>query len=1164
MSRTLPAGLSTNLGAAAGAKPVVLLEIDFSTGTAYLSDREILVGTRRYLGLVTGWGDLAQAMGAGFDAENPVVSELRVEVFNGRYRDALDAWHEPFSDHFKDARFEGSAARLYIWEADAAAADKFELFRGVVMESGAGVEYTPERCVFDITDMTTKLDRPVGALITTSAWPQADPDSIGLYQNIVYGAAEKVPCPCVSSGAVSTLTAALYATTTGVYVTDTTGFTTGQAKIGAEIVNVLAVYSTYLYVARGQAGTQATTHDIGEACWQYNRPAWFLVAAHPVYSIGNVYVDGVKQIGGDFTKYTDYSGTMNDGVYHSHVAAVKFNSRPTLAKSVDIEVRTSAEFDFDIWRERAESMTMGFGSFPGNDHWEWASTGVLRRRMIFDDLNPLNGWTEFTIPRYSGKRIFEVAGSIEVDSTGGSFPISQFYRAFAFVPERSGLHYVQVKVGSERTGYMRYLKVYGPAAAFDINNLPAELSYVGAGTSPAGSVHPFKTAWVQVNLSAYNTYWFVVVAYGTAPNYQVELEFSGYVEGPSLEADKGYYVYSHNKAVASSQFGNGTVVSNQVKSIYLDNAAVNNKAIAYLVELFASNITGDVYVENWKIAWEDGNPDYLSGGLRRFILPIAPEKFNQRNGYLNIDASQGSITLYRSAVYHPPAEAARTIYAQSKVLSVSWNAWANLNTELREKLMESLPAVFRAGGDYQVDYTIEVESELGGNSVADVQIGAVSADVSGYQDDAGGTYTGSGNALIQRPDHVRRHFLQALAGVSPSYIDSSSFATAGASYAAKGYLFAGCIPGGRTYLQVLRDLDEQSRSVTWWEAGKAYLRFQQTFAEWGTPSVAASLTAAQIFSVKARHTAPKDVVNYFPVYYNLDPAAGDDAAAYEGLVEAQHGPSVGHWGRRSPKSPLLAYLVRSASMAQDLANAYIAFKANIRKFYEVEVMLDQLALTYYDVVTVTYPFDHLDGPWAVVKAAKQRPGSVGELPGITLSLEEWPHNTYRELIAETLRVVDRLGSGQELKETIADGIIITPALAAQIVLEQAEELALEDELAGVGDFHKTQAETLSLVESMKWNGAFQAAAEALGIADYVGQVIQGSFGADFFGTSPFGAPVDVLTGGQDTVGITEGLSYWLEKIISEAGGFGWSPFGVTEFGLAANIRVRDEVTGELS
>ena len=51
--------------------------------------------------------------------------------------------------------------------------------------------------------------------------------------------------------------------------------------------------------------------------------------------------------------------------------------------------------------------------------------------------------------------------------------------------------------------------------------------------------------------------------------------------------------------------------------------------------------------------------------------------------------------------------------------------------------------------------SFEDEITLTGNSMADSIIGGlVAADVDGWQDDGSGTYTGTPDALIERPDHI--------------------------------------------------------------------------------------------------------------------------------------------------------------------------------------------------------------------------------------------------------------------------------------------------------------------------------------------------------------------------------------------------------------------------
>jgi len=86
-------------------------------------------------------------------------------------------------------------------------------------------------------------------------------------------------------------------------------------------------------------------------------------------------------------------------------------------------------------------------------------------------------------------------------------------------------------------------------------------------------------------------------------------------------------------------------------------------------------------------------------------------------------------------------------------------------------------------GDYHADYNgyacIEVK-----NLASTTTMGEITADVEGFADDAAGTYTGTANALIERPDSIIKHILLNRCGLSADTINPTTYAAAKAEYEA--------------------------------------------------------------------------------------------------------------------------------------------------------------------------------------------------------------------------------------------------------------------------------------------------------------------------------------------------------------------------------------------
>ena len=89
-------------------------------------------------------------------------------------------------------------------------------------------------------------------------------------------------------------------------------------------------------------------------------------------------------------------------------------------------------------------------------------------------------------------------------------------------------------------------------------------------------------------------------------------------------------------------------------------------------------------------------------------------------------------------------------------------------------------------GDSHPDYygyaCIEIK-----NLSSTATMGAVSADIEGWQDDSSGTYTGTAEASIERPDAIIKHILINRCGLGSESIGASSYAQAKSDYEMVGW-----------------------------------------------------------------------------------------------------------------------------------------------------------------------------------------------------------------------------------------------------------------------------------------------------------------------------------------------------------------------------------------
>lgn len=151
-------------------------------------------------------------------------------------------------------------------------------------------------------------------VIDSASFASADPDIIGKTQNTIYGSVNHVPCHCLESGGVDNLVSAITLSQTTVLLSDATEFpSSGTIGIDEERITYTGKSTNTLTgCTRGALSTTAVAHDAGSVVWQCPTRFVYQIARHPVRTIGDIYVDGVR-VTSVATKYTGQTGSELSG-----------------------------------------------------------------------------------------------------------------------------------------------------------------------------------------------------------------------------------------------------------------------------------------------------------------------------------------------------------------------------------------------------------------------------------------------------------------------------------------------------------------------------------------------------------------------------------------------------------------------------------------------------------------------------------------------------------------------------------------------------------------------------------------------------------------------------------------------------------------------------------
>lgn len=280
------------------------------------------------------------------------------------------------------------------------------------------------------------------------------------------------------------------------------------------------------------------------------------------------------------------------------------------------------------------------------------------------------------------------------------------------------------------------------------------------------------------------------------------------------------------------------------------------------------------------------------------------------------------------------------------------------------KIVQYTPDATKSGGASKTG-----TATLVGNSVADTVIGKlIAVDLEAYQDDALGTYTGTPNALIERPDHIKKHIWCEILGAPSGDVDTTTFNAAGTFYSTNSYTFALLINKPILAEALLMKLAFQCRSrffVTSYGKAKLIVR------EISKTSVHSILkNEIKENSVSIERSSFDDLLNYFNIHFNIDyttvnQQTGKSAlqpADFKSVTPFQDASSISKYGQKEYNGDLFLFdAVRLSAMVTHVGNYYLDYHSAIKKITKFGVFLDNMEIEQGDVIDITHPLDNMSG-----------------------------------------------------------------------------------------------------------------------------------------------------------------------------------------------------------
>ncbi len=247
-------------------------------------------------------------------------------------------------------------------------------------------------------------------LITEAEYTSVDPDDLNKVQNIIYGSCERVKCHAIKAGAMDNLSEDISDTAMSFDLSDASRFpSSGSFTIQIDAEKMLIGSrsgNTLTVTTRGYSSTTAVDHDAGALAFEVLTEYIYLVASHPVKTLGDIYVDGLRQITG-FTKYTGQSGSEHAN--YPGKAVIKFTAKPIINKQVNIEITDTIDVSSNSVSTmqinpsggqselRDGSLVTYYDAFTGIMTYPGTSYGTMIRRRHFVHVENLHATASKTL-----------------------------------------------------------------------------------------------------------------------------------------------------------------------------------------------------------------------------------------------------------------------------------------------------------------------------------------------------------------------------------------------------------------------------------------------------------------------------------------------------------------------------------------------------------------------------------------------------------------------------------------------------------------------------------------------------------------------------------------------------------------------------------------------
>jgi hypothetical protein len=1074
-----------------GRAPVQLMAFYFPTaGTVRVSDRD--VGTAD--GLADDWSGLVEDWGVLEDVTATDPADVTIEARQMAVT-LINRGSNPFSDYFLKEDPEGVAVDLFQWfdgltDADVALIDRFVVADPIrFSERGRLV-------TLDLVSAVVNMDAVAGGLLSAADWPNAKTEDVGKAIDLPFGNCGRVPALAARTAPAATLNGSILASTMTIQVNedlDALGFSaSGKIQIGEEKIRYKSRTGSIFNVIQRGWQTTKSEHLDRAAVVELVTDHAFIIGRGPVQSITDVKVGGYPAPTGVYTVKPNQDParilfTEKPYAYRfaagSSFLAMQFdatgsgNSAVQAYKAYDAaDDATAARIDEDHRVLSLKQATVNpdrgaiVKAYLAVEHWE--------SNPIVNDYAEV--WVEGVgvvgrLSRPNPAEGIAIDADVDIDH-GHSHAIGgehthNFHDPTLQTSEDAHTHTTN-NAGTSTTYYPK-----AGGAEFSLN-APYEDGALGdsKGVYFEGAPDSFDGGLLHFRCNLGGARVRVLVPGRYLYSYAVSGE-----NRVSIPARSATWAFG----VSFKAEGDGTMYA---------QALIWDVRVELLVN---TEVQGALTGANTQVAISGRNDEVKSDKHVEDVDDLATANVD-----LNIRSTEAST---RSHV---------NLFDLTEHVAFSWSWFTDRDVKV----------TYRGSTDNQSIYILHLFFDVEYRKRERFFSDDVSADVVGLIDDGSGTYTGTPSALITRPDHVVKRLLLGPGDLAADRIDAATYANAGARLQAKGYTVDGMVRGDATVKESLKKIAYQTRVRPFWSAGLSKLAFVEALNDWPeeNPITAADL---QMHSIAVERQKATAVVNRVDLFFARDWTVADDGpAGFGNSVRATDAGSIARFGARGDPSRFRFDLVRSASMASDLAAFYADRFATPSSFYSVNAYLGQFALEKEDKVVLSATFNRLRKAKLRVLGASRVFGSGKNrsINTVALLLECLRYILVEHSEADMVRALDALDVSVGKEGEFSEAVDLADLLSVLVDVGLTDDVTVGDALALIQDFAPEESEAVTVADDLD-HGIGIGVEDTVKLLDDAEGWRQFGFGGGEFGVIGFGGWITWHNRAPDEVAVFDDL-----------------------------------------